>query len=99
MSDEVRQSAEFSRRAIFARIRYDRPSRKAGRMISRGAIASTAASWIGTPFVHQASLKGVGCDCVGLVAGVANDLGMPEAKAWSHDVRYLGYGRLPLPDK
>ena len=28
------------------------------------------ASWIGTPYRHQASLKGVGCDCLGLVRGV-----------------------------
>lgn len=30
--------------------------------------------WIGTPFHHQASLKGVGCDCVGLVRGVYREL-------------------------
>ena len=28
------------------------------------------ARWIGTPYRHQASLKGVGCDCLGLVRGV-----------------------------
>ena len=28
------------------------------------------AGWIGTPYRHQASLKGVGCDCLGLVRGV-----------------------------
>ena len=27
-------------------------------------------SWIGTRYCHQASLKGVGCDCLGLVRGV-----------------------------
>ena len=27
-------------------------------------------AWIGTPYRHQASLKGVGCDCLGLVRGV-----------------------------
>lgn len=26
--------------------------------------------WIGTPYQHQASLKGVGCDCLGLVRAV-----------------------------
>jgi hypothetical protein len=26
--------------------------------------------WIGTPYQHQTSLKGVGCDCLGLVRGV-----------------------------
>ena len=26
--------------------------------------------WIGTPYVHQASVAGIGCDCLGLVRGV-----------------------------
>lgn len=29
-----------------------------------------ARSWIGTPYVHQASTKGAGCDCLGLLRGV-----------------------------
>ena len=29
-----------------------------------------ARGWIGTPYIHQASLRGVGCDCLGLVRGV-----------------------------
>jgi NlpC/P60 family putative phage cell wall peptidase len=33
-------------------------------------ILEEARSWIGTPYQHQASLKGVGCDCIGLVRGV-----------------------------
>ena len=39
-------------------------------MISRTRIITEARSWIGTPYRHQASLKGVGCDCLGLVRGV-----------------------------
>jgi NlpC/P60 family putative phage cell wall peptidase len=31
---------------------------------------SEARAWIGTPYRHQASLKGTGCDCLGLVRGV-----------------------------
>ncbi|MEP0320605.1 NlpC/P60 family protein [Bauldia litoralis] len=38
--------------------------------MSRAAIVAEAMSWIGTPYRHQASLKGVGCDCLGLVRGV-----------------------------
>ncbi len=30
----------------------------------------SARSWIGTPYLHQASMKGVGCDCLGLIRGV-----------------------------
>lgn len=37
-----------------------------------------AMSWIGTPYQHQASVKGVGCDCLGLVRGVWRALYGPE---------------------
>ena len=33
-----------------------------------------ARTWIGTPYVHQASLRGAGCDCLGLVLGVWREL-------------------------
>ncbi len=39
-------------------------------MISRQAILAEARDWIGTPYAHQASAKGAGCDCLGLVRGV-----------------------------
>ncbi len=39
-------------------------------MISRHAVLAEARSWIGTPYQHQASAKGAGCDCLGLVRGV-----------------------------
>jgi NlpC/P60 family putative phage cell wall peptidase len=42
-------------------------------------IISLARSWIGTPYVHQASLKGVGCDCLGLLRGLWRDLHGEEA--------------------
>jgi NlpC/P60 family putative phage cell wall peptidase len=38
--------------------------------INRAAIVAEALSWVGTPYRHQASLKGVGCDCLGLIRGV-----------------------------
>jgi len=38
--------------------------------ISRQHIIAETRTWIGTPYRHQASLKGVGCDCLGLVRGV-----------------------------
>jgi NlpC/P60 family putative phage cell wall peptidase len=38
--------------------------------IIRADIVAEARAWIGTPYRHQASLKGVGCDCLGLVRGV-----------------------------
>ena len=33
-------------------------------------VLALAESWIGTPYRHQASLQGVGCDCLGLIRGV-----------------------------
>jgi NlpC/P60 family putative phage cell wall peptidase len=33
-------------------------------------IVAAARGWIGTPYLHQASLKGAGTDCLGLVRGV-----------------------------
>jgi NlpC/P60 family putative phage cell wall peptidase len=38
--------------------------------LARAAIVAEARAWIGTPYRHQASLKGIGCDCLGLVRGV-----------------------------
>jgi NlpC/P60 family putative phage cell wall peptidase len=33
-------------------------------------VLALAGGWIGTPYRHQASLKGVGCDCLGLIRGI-----------------------------
>jgi NlpC/P60 family putative phage cell wall peptidase len=38
------------------------------------ALVRAARGWIGTPYQHQASLKGVGCDCLGLLRGVWREL-------------------------
>jgi NlpC/P60 family putative phage cell wall peptidase len=38
--------------------------------LNRQLIVAETRDWIGTPYRHQASLKGVGCDCLGLVRGV-----------------------------
>lgn len=37
-------------------------------------VLSLATDWIGTPYRHQASTKGVGCDCLGLVRGIWREL-------------------------
>jgi len=48
-------------------------------------IVSAARAWIDTPFAHQGRLRGVGCDCIGLVVGVAADLGIatPDRAGYS----------------
>lgn len=33
-------------------------------------VVAEARSWIGTPYRHQGSARGIGCDCLGLVRGV-----------------------------
>lgn len=38
--------------------------------IDEALIIAEARSWLGTPYRHQASVKHVGCDCLGLVRGV-----------------------------
>ncbi len=50
-------------------------------MIEREMIAQMARGWIGTPYLHQASVKGVGTDCLGLVRGVWREIfdGEPES--------------------
>ena len=49
--------------------------------MSRSAlIVAEARGWIGTPYLHQASVKGAGTDCLGLLRGVwrAIEGGEPE---------------------
>lgn len=51
-------------------------------MPTRGElVAAEAREWLKTPFVWQQSCKGVGCDCKGLLWGVARELGFPEAES------------------
>lgn len=58
--------------------------------ITRAEIVSNARSWLGTRWQHQARLKGVGCDCAGLVIGVARECGIVD---FAFDVN--GYERFP----
>ena len=37
-------------------------------------VVKTARGWLGTPYLHQSSVKQVGCDCLGLVVGVYQEL-------------------------
>lgn len=41
---------------------------------SPAAIITAAHAWIGTPYHHQASCRGVGADCLGLVRGIYRDV-------------------------
>ena len=49
---------------------------------------AAARRWIGTPYLHQASVRGAGCDCLGLLRGVWREVigAEPEAApAYSRD--------------
>jgi cell wall-associated NlpC family hydrolase len=59
-------------------------------MSTRTQVVEAARAWVGTPFHHQARLKNVGVDCVGLVIGVARELALIDA---AFDV--VGYPRVP----
>lgn len=41
---------------------------------SRQIVVALARTWLGTPYHHQASVKSIGCDCVGLIRGLFAEL-------------------------
>ncbi|MEC3862227.1 NlpC/P60 family protein [Mesobacterium sp. TK19101] len=51
-------------------------------------VVTAARGWIGTPYVHQASTRGAGSDCLGLLRGVWREVIGPEpvpVPAYSRD--------------
>lgn len=55
---------------------------------ARAQALEAARLWIGTPYVLGAALRGVGCDCVGLVRGVWSDVTghpAPQPPPWRAD--------------
>ncbi|MPZ57624.1 MAG: peptidase P60 [Rhizobiales bacterium] len=55
-------------------------------------IVAVARTWKGTPYRHQASRKGLGCDCLGLIRGVWRELAgaeperlPPYTPSWAED--------------
>lgn len=57
---------------------------------TRTDVVQAARGWLDTPFHHQARLKSVGVDCVGLVIGVARELGLIAP-----DFDVTAYPRMP----
>lgn len=60
-------------------------------MTTRAQLIAEALTWERTPFHHQAALKGIGADCIGLVRGSLAALGI-EARGIPQN-----YGRGPDP--
>lgn len=48
------------------------------RSASAARVISAAREWIGTPYHDQASVKGVGADCLGLARGIWREIVGPE---------------------
>ncbi len=51
------------------------------RRATRAAALAEARCWIGTPYRHQASVRGAGADCLGLIRGVWRALHAEEPEA------------------
>ena len=65
--------------------------------VTRAQVVAEARTWLGTRWHHQASLKGVGCDCVGLVRGACLNLGIFEQNIFDmpQGREFVGYSRTP----
>lgn len=68
------------------------PSQKS----TTSAIVAAARQWVGTPYMHQQSMLGVGVDCVGLILGVGRATGLLDIspEAWAP---FAAYSRQPNP--
>jgi len=44
-------------------------------------VVTAARGWIGTPYLHQCSTRGAGCDCLGLLRGVWREVIGSEPEA------------------
>ena len=71
-------------------------------------VVATARLWLGTPYHDQASLRGVGCDCLGLARGVWREVVgdepfpiPPYSRDWGetgpHEVLANGAASLLIP--
>ena len=65
--------------------------------MKRGDIIIAARGWIGTRWQHQACTRGLATDCIGFVAGVADELGSPEARAFMENPAWRSYDKQPNP--
>lgn len=50
---------------------------------TRVQVIAEARTWLETPWQHQACLKGVACDCAGLIKGVLVSLQLTTPEEWA----------------
>lgn len=68
-------------------------------MTTRADVVRVAREWMNPPtrWQHQAMLKGVATDCIGLIAGVAYELGIVDARPEVRPQEFNGYSPSPDP--
>ena len=66
----------------------------------RLSIYKEAVEWVDTPWIHHQSVKGIGCDCIGLIIGIGNNVADLKF-SWKDPKNqvFKGYGRQPEPIK
>lgn len=67
-------------------------------------IIKTARTWLGTKFHHQGRIKRSkqnlgGCDCVGLIIGIGNELGIKSHNKNLNEYDTAKYGRMASSNK
>lgn len=69
-------------------------------VITGQMVVDEARGWLDTPFLHQAAVRGRGCDCIGLVRGVGARLEIFDFDPDSDEARaLLSYPREPEPKR
>jgi NlpC/P60 family putative phage cell wall peptidase len=66
-----------------------------GADVTRQAVVDAARGWRGTRYQHQARLRGRAVDCIGLIIGVAQELGL--LPPGFDPAAFANYGREPDP--
>ena len=67
-------------------------------MLSRTDVVRESRKWLNTPFHHQASVKGAGSDCIGLIKGVGVSLRLVDYDPASTQAKvFANYSMMPNP--
>lgn len=64
-------------------------------MITSFHIITQARTWLGTPFHHQGRLKGIGCDCLGMIIGIADELQLTHDDVLLSSLDHTSYSHTP----
>ena len=75
------QALRPDHQALPTRSLRDHPPHEEEGEARRGRVVAAARGWLGTPYRHQASVKGEGADCLGLVRGVWREVVGDEPEA------------------